>query len=425
MKAISPNGLLTRLQDVLLSYSWRSVVWGINGFFLLMTVIFFYLPNSNSPIRQGVIKYFAQFTLAEEKNLATYWEGWCLLIVAVLAFERFLHSDKTATYERRSWIGLAILACGLSLDELGSIHERAGFLFASWGLSGSMISYLPLAAPALLILFFMLHGMYHLNNRCCFWLTLCAFLIFGSVALQEYLEDTLRWPWWSRGVRVGIEEGCELAGVFLLLSVVLSSTDAPGKIKSIVDLAPRSETLIKLKTVLVVLTLLGAVPLGIFTVLVSEQETHRGVPSAWLPFMLLNLATISAWTCAKSNESCKKRFLLASFISLFFSLDQIIIFQRVIDKNLIRGEIEYLMFPCIAAVCISIPILRTRFNILILVLLMALSLLLIPSIALLPRLVIPLQSLGIFCVLASGLVLMRGEQGHVVKLRRAVAQTAK
>ena len=211
-----------KIRRVLRSFSWQSVIWCINGFFLSMTVIFSYLPGSSPSIHRGVIKYFAQFTLAEEKNLATYWAGWCLLLVAVLAFERFLSSDNKTTYKRQSWIGLAILACGLSLDELGSIHERAGFLFASWGLSGSQISYVPLAAPALLILLFTLHGMYHLNNRRCFWLTLCAFLIFGSVVLQEYLEDTLRWPWWSRGARFGIEEGCELAGVFLLLSVVLS-----------------------------------------------------------------------------------------------------------------------------------------------------------------------------------------------------------
>jgi hypothetical protein len=409
--------VLTKIRGVLLSFSWQSVIWGINGFFLLTTVTFAYLPHSSSPSRQGLVTYLAQFTLAEERNLATYWEGWCLLLVAVLAFERFLHSDKTATYERQSWIGLAILACGLSLDELGSIHERACFLFSSWGFSESMTCLVPLAVPALLILGFTLHRMYHHTNRRCFRLTLGAFLILGSVALQENLEHTLTWPWWSRGVRVGVEEGCELVGVFLLLSAVLSATADLEEVKSSADLAPRAETLIRLKAVLIFLTLLGFVPLGVLTVLVTTQETHRGVPAAWLPFVLLNLASISAYACAKLDETYRKRFLLASLLTLFFSMDQIIVFQRVIDKNLVRGEVENLIFPSIAALCMLIPILRTRSNILLLGLLLPLSLLLIPPSELFPRLVVPLQSLGIFCVLVSGLAAVRAAAPGFIKAR--------
>jgi hypothetical protein len=70
-----------------------------------MTVIVAQLPGSGSSSRHGLVQYLAQFTLAEEKNLATYWEGWCLLLVSILAFERFLQANKTATYEKQSWLG--------------------------------------------------------------------------------------------------------------------------------------------------------------------------------------------------------------------------------------------------------------------------------------------------------------------------------
>jgi hypothetical protein len=70
-----------------------------------MTVIVAQLPGSRSSARHGLVQYLAQFTLAEEKNLATYWEGWCLLLVSILAFERFLQANKTATYEKQSWLG--------------------------------------------------------------------------------------------------------------------------------------------------------------------------------------------------------------------------------------------------------------------------------------------------------------------------------
>src|SRR5215204_286328 len=119
-----------------------------------MTVIVAQLPGSGSSSRHGVAQYLAQFTLAEEKNLATYWEGFCLLLVAILAFERFLQSNKTATYEKQCWLGLSVLTAVLSLDELGSLHERAPLLFSTLGLSGNMSSKIPLAIPAFIILVF-------------------------------------------------------------------------------------------------------------------------------------------------------------------------------------------------------------------------------------------------------------------------------
>ena len=378
-----------------LSLSWQSAIWVVNGFFLLTTLIVAYLPDSSAAARKGAIQYLAQFSLAEEKNLAAFWEGWCLLLVSILAFERYLQSNGTATYEGQSWLGLSVLAAGLSLDELGSIHERAPLLFSSWGLSGSMSSLIPLAVPVLLILVVTLHRMLRIANRSAFWLTLCAFLAFGSVAFQEYLEHKLQWPWWARGLRVGVEEGTELVGVFLLLSVVLASPAHSKRAKSILCLRPQLATLIGLRPAVTLLTLLGCVPLGILTVFYTEGAIHRGIPAAWLPFGLLTLAWMVSWSGAEIAKAYRGRFLFVGFMALFFSLDQIVLFQRVMDKNLIRGEVEVLMLPCMAAACMCIPTLRTRTNIILLAALLPLSLLLIPGSELLPRLVIPLQSLGI------------------------------
>jgi len=110
-----------------------------------------------------------------------------------------------------------------------------------------------------------------------------------------------------------------------------------------------------------------------------------------------------AWSGAEIAETYRGRYLFVGFMALFFSLDQIVLFQRIMDKNLIRGEVEVLMLPCMAAACMCIPTLRTRSNIILLAALVPLSLLFIPGSELFPRLVIPLQSLGIFSVLVSGL----------------------
>jgi hypothetical protein len=231
------------------------------------------------------------------------------------------------------------------------------------------------------------------------------------VAFQEYLEPKLHWPWWAGGLRVGVEEGTELVGVFLLLSVVLASPAGHKKPRSLWRFLPDVATLIRLRPAVAFLTLLAVVPLGVLTVLFTKGQIHRGVPAAWLPFMLLNLAWMAAWSGAEIAKAYRGRLLFASFMALFFSLDQIILFQRVTDKNLIRGDVEVLMFPCMAAACIWIPPLRTRSNMIVLAALLPVSLLLIPDSELLPRLVIPLQALGIFSFLASGLAAIQRAAG--------------
>jgi hypothetical protein len=180
--------------------------------------------------------------------------------------------------------------------------------------------------------------------------------------------------------------------------------DAPERVKSFIDLTPRVETLISLRLPVVFVTLLGFIPLGIFSAFATEDATYRGIPATWLPFMMLNLAWMAAWTCAQKGKMYSKHFLLASFLAFFFSLDQVIVFERVIDKNLIQGTLGNWMLPCLAVVFMGIPKLRTRFNILLLEALLPLGLLLIPPSDLLPWLVMPLQSLGIFWILSTGLV---------------------
>jgi hypothetical protein len=67
-------------------------------------------------------------------------------------------------------------------------------LFLAWGLSGNTSSKIPFAIPALIILIFTLRAMWRLAWRHYFWMTLGAFVLFGSVAYQEYLEFTSSGP---------------------------------------------------------------------------------------------------------------------------------------------------------------------------------------------------------------------------------------
>jgi hypothetical protein len=389
------------LKEKIFALDWRLVVWTVNGFFLLITVVVAQLPGGSSPTRQGAIQYLAQFTLAEEKNLGAFWGGWCFLLVSILAFERYLQAGKDAAYDRQSWFGLAFLSAGLSLDELGSIHERAPFLFGSWGFSGGISANIPLAAPPALVLIFVLERMWRAGHRRRFWLTLSAFIALASVALQEYLEHAVEWPRWARGLRFAVEEGTELFGIFLLLIVVAPTARPGAKFGSVACLIPGAKTFMQLRPAAVLLTVAAFIPLALLTHYVVDDATHRGIPAAWLPFLSLNLAAMAAGAYARQGGRYGKHFCLASILALFFSLDQIILFQRGMDKDLIRGDVGSLMFPCMAALCLAIPILRTRANLLLLGTLLLLSTLLIFSSDLLAWLILPLQSLGIYYVIAS------------------------
>jgi hypothetical protein len=189
-------------------------------------------------------------------------------------------------------------------------------------------------------------------------------------------------------------------GVFFLLCVVLPKRHNAER-TGILSRVPRPETLTQLRPAVALVTLTTFIPLGMFTNLVVGTAHHRGAPAAWLPFALLNLSATAAWICARRDTMYRSGFCALALLALFFSLDQIIVFERVIDKGLAHGALAILMFPSLAAACLAIPSLRTRTNFIVLSALLPLSFTLVFSPTLLPWLVLPLQSLAIFWVLVS------------------------
>jgi hypothetical protein len=126
------------LLDKFLVVSWRCMIWTVNGFFLVMTVLLTQLSGSSSYSRHGLVQYLAAVYTCRREEFGDLLGRSCLILVSILAFERFLHANKTATYEKTVVVRLSALTAGLSLDELGSIHERSALRFSTWALSGNM-----------------------------------------------------------------------------------------------------------------------------------------------------------------------------------------------------------------------------------------------------------------------------------------------
>ena len=119
------------------------------------------------------------------------------------------------------------------------------------------------------------------------------------MVVQEHFETRLHWPTWFRGTRFALEEASEFVGVFLLMCVVLPPAVTATYDMSLKSLWPRTTTLIRMRPAVVGITLLGVLPMASVTVVTLPVAENHGIPATWLPFMLLNVASLAAWVCAR------------------------------------------------------------------------------------------------------------------------------
>ncbi|NNL87138.1 MAG: hypothetical protein HKP27_15855, partial [Myxococcales bacterium] len=204
------------------SVPWARLCLGVSGALILITGANVHLPA----LSHGILRIedvstgwrlLQPFNLADENNLAVWWSGALLSVAGLLCFQQV---DGRGALPARSAAILAALLVGLSCDEVVSIHERVSLLhnlypvpFAALG-AGLLIYALMLACrnPA---------------SRGVALRVFAGFALLGSVAVQEYLEHTVSWPSWLAGVRVAVEEGSELFGMFIILHALV--TDIHGR----------------------------------------------------------------------------------------------------------------------------------------------------------------------------------------------------
>jgi hypothetical protein len=131
-----------------------------------------------------------------------------VLVVALLAYEIFpTKIDGT----KISWLFLSFLLFGPYCDEIGPFHERIGTPNFS-DLLPSGIVFAILYMYTLIVLF------QRRETRKTASFLLAGFLLYGSVGIQELLEPGLNWPYWLKGIRLGVEEGTELFATFIILN---------------------------------------------------------------------------------------------------------------------------------------------------------------------------------------------------------------
>lgn len=180
--------------------SWLLWIVGIDLFFIFTTALNPYLPSTIKHILNN------HLDLGVEMNLASWWSAFNLLVAALLAYELF---STLAGLQRRAWLILALILAALSVDEIGSIHER---------IDDMRLLLLIAALGGLPFLYAVVTLFRQEKTRWTALAILMGFALFGTVFLQEYIEYLRLWPAGLVGLRTGVEEGSELLGMLILIA---------------------------------------------------------------------------------------------------------------------------------------------------------------------------------------------------------------
>ena len=203
-----------------------------NGLFLLGTwgfeVFYWGLDtswNDAAPVKHVLV----QLSLAQENVLAVWYASMQLLAVSGFATLCFIADRQNLTQARilpYGWVVLAVAFAGLSLDELGSLHERVSLLGTAahpW-LGWTVLLALLAGGGGFAIVF----ALVHLRRS---WPTLVLLVmgvaLFASIPVQESIESAMKQlaedpaAWQRPTAFVLLEEGAELAASLCTLAAVV------------------------------------------------------------------------------------------------------------------------------------------------------------------------------------------------------------
>ncbi len=287
------------------STPWWNWVVTVDIFLIIYVGLFRYTPNFPG-------KYY--FNIGYEMNFAAWWSGICLLTASLLSYECFCTRKKTQP--KLPWLTISGLLLALSLDEIGSLHERIIF-------QGSWSNFIPYAViGVILIAYSFITLLLDKKTRKSALLILLAFTLFGSVALQEYIEHAVDWPYWLIGIRVGVEEGTELLGIFLCLAAIIMHRQPQSHNNSFVAMVPNPFLMKYLPFIFLIglsLHSIASVFVPGIDRLLATKGGVVGNPSAWYPasiFYVLFSACIHK-SLATSGKKCRNWILIGIAFILF------------------------------------------------------------------------------------------------------------
>ena len=286
------------MPKILKQMNWRLVVLGISLLLILATAVFPY-------IHDGFLKWriLAYLNLAWEMNIAVWWSGNLLFVSGLLAYQ----ISSWDTDSKHAWIALTLLFFFLSIDEIGSIHERVGNLDIG---STAYAIIAIIAASALLYSVWVLWKTKSDKQGLIFLLMGIALMV--SAAPNEYMEHHFDWPHYLVGPRDAFEEGLELIGAFVCLTSI-ARYQAADKLQSFT--AGSGE---KTKTAKVVLV---GFCLHVATSWISAFHIEigfRGNPAIW--YVMAVFVALAFFFLLKAVNATGSSFILYLFTACYFTV---------------------------------------------------------------------------------------------------------
>jgi hypothetical protein len=287
--------------------------WIVAGDVVLLAVIWFggYWPRT--PVSRAILSWLA---VHQENNLAVWWSAAQLLLGSLLMYER---ASVGRADERWPWAVLAGVSAGLSLDEVGSIHERLA--------NRSWRPLLLVAVPFGIALAWALARLARKpERRREVALIVGAYGLFGGVVGLEYLESIVGWTA-PPGMAQALEEGAELLGFLLLLFAAAGHRS--GGLGDLWSVIPDPGRFGLLRSVLT----LSFVPHAVIALFVAHHLMDlwgRGNPIVWYPFAVYGLLVCQAVTVRDEDSAGARRawrwlagFFLICSIGAVFALTKL------------------------------------------------------------------------------------------------------
>lgn len=254
-------------------------------------------------VQSFITHILVQGHLATENVLAAWYSAMLLLAVGLAALLAFWGDTRQARGPLRwGWLLVAAVFLTLSIDEIGSFHERIGMLrFLSPSREHAMGWVFVLAIPIAVVGLFLL-GFAWLHVRvasAAFWWIAVGVVLFGANPVVERVEESLTrgrdaqhgtWAPVIHDTVIVVEEGgLELFGTVCFLMGVLGYIATTAGDRSVWTLEERST-----RVVVRVLTALLAAGTFLSTRVVRAlPPADGGIPANWFPaaaFFLVALA---------------------------------------------------------------------------------------------------------------------------------------
>ena len=299
-----------------------------------------------------------EFNLAWENTLATWYSSMLLLIVALLAIICFVidrqnRMNRYNNFLSYGWVIISLIFTGLSLDEIGAIHESLGNIdfFRRLGVKEALLSNTFYILIALVGVFMAAFGFLRFKkNKWAMIVGIFGVLLFITVPLQERLEwskaiwDTNTKNYDRSAYSIIIEEGTEIFGslsfIICLVQylIVRHKKDPEGNENFLINRKLLINPKQMFRSAIIVIFIFILLTITIQYGFLQVQKSDNGIPENWFPSMAAFTTSLISFYLyfenKKSTNAKQKGLLFFSFLSLgisaYFGSNLI---NRVLEKT--------------------------------------------------------------------------------------------